>query len=47
MTREIEVDALRDWLEAGTPVTVLDVRSGEDRAQWYVPGACTPTPMTR
>lgn len=39
MTREIDVDALRDWLDAGTPVTVLDVRSGEDRAQWSIPGS--------
>jgi glyoxylase-like metal-dependent hydrolase (beta-lactamase superfamily II)/rhodanese-related sulfurtransferase len=33
------VEALQQWLEAGRPVTVLDVRSDEDRAQWAIPGS--------
>lgn len=39
MTKTIDVDTLRAWLEAQQPVTVVDVRSGEDRAQWAIPGS--------
>ena len=39
MTDTIEVNTLRDWLESHQPVTVLDVRSDEDRAQWAIPGS--------
>jgi glyoxylase-like metal-dependent hydrolase (beta-lactamase superfamily II) len=39
MTDTIEAGTLRDWLEAHHPVTVLDVRSDEDRAQWAIPGS--------
>jgi glyoxylase-like metal-dependent hydrolase (beta-lactamase superfamily II) len=39
MTDTIEVDTLRDWLESHQPVTVLDVRSDEDRAQWAIAGS--------
>jgi glyoxylase-like metal-dependent hydrolase (beta-lactamase superfamily II)/rhodanese-related sulfurtransferase len=39
MTKQIEVEALRDWLDAREPVTVLDVRADEDRAQWAIPGS--------
>jgi glyoxylase-like metal-dependent hydrolase (beta-lactamase superfamily II) len=39
MTNTIEADTLRQWLEARQPVTVLDVRSDEDRAQWAIPGS--------
>lgn len=39
MTMEIDRETLRDWLDAGRPVTVLDVRSDEDRAQWAIPGS--------
>jgi rhodanese-related sulfurtransferase len=38
MTKTIEANTLRDWLEAHQPVVVLDVRSDEDRAQWAIPG---------
>jgi hypothetical protein len=34
MTKHIDTQTLRDWLEHQRPVTVLDVRSDEDRAQW-------------
>lgn len=39
MTRHIDTATLRDWLEQGRPVTVLDVRSDEDRSQWAIPGS--------
>lgn len=39
MTNTIEAETLREWLEAQRPVTVLDVRSDEDRAQWAIPGS--------
>ena len=37
--KQIDVDTLRDWLENGQPVTVLDIRSSDDRAQWSIPGS--------
>jgi hydroxyacylglutathione hydrolase len=39
MTKQIEADTLRGWLDAQQPVTVLDIRSDEDRAQWAIPGS--------
>jgi glyoxylase-like metal-dependent hydrolase (beta-lactamase superfamily II) len=39
MSKAIETNTLRDWLESHHPVTVLDVRSDEDRAQWAIPGS--------
>lgn len=39
MTKHIDVNTLRDWLDARQPVTVIDVRSEEDRAQWAIPGS--------
>ena len=39
MTRHIDTATLRDWLEQGRPVTVLDIRSDEDRTQWAIPGS--------
>ena len=35
----IEVDELRSMLEAREPVTVLDVRTAADRAEWAIPGS--------
>lgn len=35
----IDVETLRSWLDAGTPVVVLDVRTAADRAAWAVPGS--------
>lgn len=35
----INTETLRDWLEEGKPVTVLDVRSTADRASWVIPGS--------
>jgi rhodanese-related sulfurtransferase len=39
MAKQIDPNTLRSWLDAGEPVTVLDIRSDEDRAQWAVPGS--------
>jgi glyoxylase-like metal-dependent hydrolase (beta-lactamase superfamily II) len=39
MTKQIDADTLRQWLETQRPVTVLDVRADEDRAQWAIPGS--------
>jgi len=38
---EISIGAmtLRDMLERGERVTVVDVRKGEDRAEWLIPGS--------
>jgi len=30
---------LREWLDSQRPVTVLDIRADEDRAQWAIPGS--------
>jgi glyoxylase-like metal-dependent hydrolase (beta-lactamase superfamily II)/rhodanese-related sulfurtransferase len=32
-------DHLRQALEAGAPVTVLDIRPAADRAEWWIPGS--------
>ena len=37
--KQIDVGTLRDWLDNGRPVTVLDIRTPEDRAQWSIPGS--------
>jgi glyoxylase-like metal-dependent hydrolase (beta-lactamase superfamily II) len=39
MTQHIDVDTLRDWLEARRPVTVVDVRPMAARAEWAIPGS--------
>lgn len=44
MTRQllnptIDVDALRSMLAEHQPVTVLDIRTAEDRAEWAIPGS--------
>jgi glyoxylase-like metal-dependent hydrolase (beta-lactamase superfamily II)/rhodanese-related sulfurtransferase len=35
----VTVEGLRDWLEAGRPLTLLDVRPAAERAEWSVPGS--------
>ncbi|MGH9349780.1 MAG: MBL fold metallo-hydrolase [Vicinamibacterales bacterium] len=39
MVKEIDPGTLREWLSEERPVTVLDVRTGEERAQWSIPGS--------
>jgi len=36
---DIAVDTLRDWLESGRPVTVLDIRPADQREEWCIPGS--------
>ncbi len=36
---EVTADDLRGWLEAGSPVTVLDIRSRVEHADWTIPGS--------
>ena len=35
----ISVEALREMLDRGEPVTVLDIRSVAERAEWAIPGS--------
>ena len=35
----VDAETLRDWLEGGEPVTVLDVRPQKERAEWRIPGS--------
>ena len=37
MTKQIDTQTLRHWLKAHRPVTVVDIRTVEDRAQWAMP----------
>jgi glyoxylase-like metal-dependent hydrolase (beta-lactamase superfamily II)/rhodanese-related sulfurtransferase len=39
MAKQIDAETLREWLDAQQPVTVVDVRTDEDRAQWAIPGS--------
>lgn len=39
MSNPIDAEVLRQWLTARKPVTVLDIRPEEDRAQWSIPGS--------
>ncbi|MCB2410689.1 MBL fold metallo-hydrolase [Hymenobacter lucidus] len=39
MNHSLEVATLRAWLEAGQPVTVLDVRLLAERQEWAIPGS--------
>ena len=35
----IDTETLRNWLDIGKPVVILDVRSAADRATWAIPGS--------
>jgi len=39
MPKQIDVNTLREWLDARHPVTVVDVRADTDREQWVIPGS--------
>jgi rhodanese-related sulfurtransferase len=39
MAEVIDAETLREWLDEHRPVTVLDVREDDDRAQWSIPGS--------
>lgn len=39
MAKQIQAETLREWLESQQPVTVVDIRTSEDRAQWAIPGS--------
>ena len=39
MIKEIETHTLQEWLDARRPVTVLDIRTDDDRRQWAIPGS--------
>ena len=39
MSKQIEAPTLRDWLDAHEPVTVVDIRTDDDYAQWAIPGS--------
>jgi glyoxylase-like metal-dependent hydrolase (beta-lactamase superfamily II) len=36
---QVDVAMLQEWLTEDRPVTVLDIRAQEDRAQWFIPGS--------
>jgi glyoxylase-like metal-dependent hydrolase (beta-lactamase superfamily II)/rhodanese-related sulfurtransferase len=38
-SRDIDAETLRGWMEEGRPLTVLDVRPSEQRAEWSIPGS--------
>jgi glyoxylase-like metal-dependent hydrolase (beta-lactamase superfamily II) len=35
----VNAETLRLWLEAGTPLSILDVRPAAERAEWSIPGS--------
>lgn len=39
MATQIDAETLREWLDAGRPVTVLDIRTHDARALWSIPGS--------
>ena len=43
----VSMDTLRDWLDQGRPVTVLDVRPSDQHAEWAIPGVSMWMPMKR
>src|SRR5687767_1618647 len=36
-TKNINANTLREWLEIGKPVSVVDIRPSGERAEWFIP----------
>jgi glyoxylase-like metal-dependent hydrolase (beta-lactamase superfamily II) len=39
MSKQVDTETLRTWLDEQRPVTVLDIRDDASRAQWAIPGS--------
>lgn len=39
MEKEITADTLREWLEVGKEVNILDIRSTDEREEWHIPNS--------
>ena len=39
MDEEISVKELRELMEMGKPVTIVDIRTAADRSEWWIPGS--------
>jgi glyoxylase-like metal-dependent hydrolase (beta-lactamase superfamily II)/rhodanese-related sulfurtransferase len=39
MSKLVNVETLQRWLSEGNPVSVVDVRSEEQRQEWWIPGS--------
>ena len=37
--KEINTNTLRQWLDFGKNVNVLDIRSTHEREEWHIPGS--------
>jgi len=37
--KEVSTETLRNWLEAGKQVSILDVRPIQERSEWFIPGS--------
>lgn len=37
--QQVDVETLQEWLAEDRPLTVLDIRAPEDRAEWFIPGS--------
>ncbi len=35
--KTINTDTLRNWLELGHPLSILDVRPTSERSEWFIP----------
>ena len=35
--KTINTDTLRNWLELGHPLSILDIRPMSERAEWFIP----------
>ena len=38
-SKEMSTDTLRQWLDTDKPVTILDIRTPTERAEWSIPGS--------